>query len=205
MGIVRSPSVGKRRTVQTNVENARETAPNGIPASTGYVSGTVIPGAAYRVQGIDLEASGKITDKWSLMGGLVLMKTKVTNSIVPTNIGLPLANIANQSFNLLTRYQFTDWFAVGGQAVYNSKILGGSLLAANGGVAYGQAPDPTVLPSYWRFDGFVEAKIGPYSSLKLNCQNIFNRTYYDSIYQSGVPFIRVAPGRTVTLIADVKF
>jgi catecholate siderophore receptor len=190
---------------QTNVENARETAPTGIPASTGLVSGQIVAGAAYRVQGIDLEATGKITDKWSLMGGLVLMKTKITNSIVPTNIGLPLANIANQSFNLLSRYQFTDWFAVGGQAVYNSKILGGSLLAANGGVAYGQAPDPTVLPSYWRFDGFVEAKIGPYSSLKLYCQNIFNRTYYDSIYQSGVPFIRVAPGRTVSLIADVKF
>lgn len=190
---------------QTNVENARETAPNGIPASTGLTSGQIVAGAAYRVQGLDFEASGKITDKWSLMGGLVLMKTKVTNSIVPTNIGLPLANIANQSFNLLTRYQFTDWFAVGGQAVYNSKILGGSLLAANGGVAYGQAPDPTVLPSYWRFDAFVEGKIGPYTSLKLYCQNIFNRTYYDSIYQSGVPFIRVAPGRSVSLIADVKF
>lgn len=190
---------------QTNVENARETAPSGIPASTGLVSGQIVAGAAYRVQGVDFEATGKITDKWSLMGGLVLMKTEVTNSIVPTNIGLPLANIADQSFNLLSRYQITDWFAVGGQAVYNSKILGGSLLAANGGVAYGQTPDPTILPSYWRFDAFLEGKIGPYTSLKLYCQNIFNRTYYDSIYQSGVPFIRVAPGRSVSLIADVKF
>jgi catecholate siderophore receptor len=192
---------------QTNVENARESTPAGLPNPAGgvYATNTIVAGAAYRVRGIDLEATGKITDKWSLMGGLVLMNSDITQSVVPHDVGLQLANIAHQSFNLLTKYQFTDWFDVGGQAVWESQIFGGSLLAANGGVAYNQAPDPTVLPSHWRFDGFVEAKIGPYSSLKLYCQNIFNRTYYDSIYQSGVPFIRVAPGRTVSLIADVKF
>ncbi len=41
------------------------------------------------------------------MGGLVLMDPKVTKSIVPTNVGLQLANIAPQSFNLLTKYQLT--------------------------------------------------------------------------------------------------
>ncbi len=89
--------------------------------------------------------------------------------------------------------------------MWRGKVLGGSLLAANGGVAYNQTPDPTVLPSFWRFDTFAEAKIGPYTTLKLYVANIFNRTYYDSIYQSGVPFIRVAPGRSVSLIATAKF
>jgi len=80
-----------------------------------------------------------------------------------------------------------------------------SLLAANGGVAYNATPDPTVLPSHWRFDTFVETKVAPHTTLKLYVQNIFNRTYYDSIYQSGLPFVRVAPGRTVSLIAAAKF
>jgi catecholate siderophore receptor len=188
---------------QTNVENARESSPAGLP---GYpIANTVVAGAAYRVQGLDFELAGKITDKWSVMGGLVLMKSDITQSIIPHDVGLQLANIAHQSFNLLTKYELTPWFELGGQAVWRSQIYGGSLLAANGGVAYNAAPVPTVLPSFWRFDTFAEAKIGPYTTLKLYVANIFNRTYYDSIYQSNTPFIRVAPGRTVSLIATAKF
>jgi len=187
---------------QTEVQNARETAPAGIP---NVVSGSVIAGAAYRIRGVDIEAAGKITDKWSVLGGLVFMNTDVTKSVNPLNDGLQLANIAHQSGNLLTKYQIFPWLELGGQAVYTGKILGGSLLAANGGVAYPNLPNPTVLPSHWRFDTFVEGKIGPYTTLKLYVANIFNRTYYDSIYQSGQPFIAVAPGRTVSLIATARF
>jgi len=188
---------------QTDVENARESTPAGLP---GYpVSGTVVAGAAYRVQGLDFELAGKITDKWSVMGGVVLMKSDITQSVVPHNIGLQLANIAHQSFTLLSKYEITPWLEMGGQAVWRSEVYGGSLLAANGGVAYNATPVPTVLPSFWRFDAFAESKIGPNSTLKVYAANIFNRTYYDSIYQSGAPFIRVAPGRSVSLIATVKF
>ncbi len=192
---------------QTNVENARESTPAGLPDPQGgvYATNTVVAGASYRVQGLDFEIAGKITDKWSVFGGVVLMKSDVTNSVVPHNIGLQLANVAHQSFSLLSKYAVTDWLEIGGQSIYTSQIYGGSLLAANGGVAYNVAPNPTVLPSHWRFDTFVEGKIGPNTSLKLYVQNVFNRTYYDSIYQSGVPFIRVAPGRSVSLIATAKF
>ena len=181
---------------QTDVSNARETAPNGLP---GYTSGQIVPNAAYRVRGIDFEAAGKITSKWSVMGGLVTMEPKVTKSIVPTDVGLQLANIAPQSFNLLTKYQLTRRFEIGGQSVYASKIQGGSLLAANGGIAYPGAPNPTFLPSYWRFDVFVEHRINPVVSLKVYGQNLTNRTYYDSLYQSAQPFVKVAPGRAVYL------
>jgi catecholate siderophore receptor len=181
---------------QTDVTNARETAPNGLP---GYNSGQVVPGAAYRVRGVDIEAAGKITSKWSVMGGFVTMDPKVTKSIVPTDVGLQLANIAPQSFNLLTKYQLTSRLEIGGQTVYASKIKGGSLLAANGGIAFPGAPNPTFLPSYWRLDLFVEHKITPLVSLKLYGQNLTNKTYYDSLYQSAQPFVKVAPGRAVYL------
>jgi catecholate siderophore receptor len=187
---------------ETNVTNARESTPSGLP---GYASGTVIAGAAYTVKGIDLEVAGKVTDKWSVIGGAVFMKSDITQSIVPTNIGLQLANIAHQSFSLLSKYEVTDWLELGGMSVYASKILGGSLLAANGGVAYGAVPNPTVLPSHWRFDVFTEAKIGPYATAKIYVENLFNRTYYDSIYQSSLPFIKVAPGRVVSLVVTAKF
>ncbi|HEX7711535.1 MAG TPA: TonB-dependent receptor [Sphingomonadaceae bacterium] len=186
---------------QTDVSNARETAPAGLP---GYTSGQIVNGAAYRVRGLDFEVAGNITPRWSVMGGLVLMDPKITKSIVPTNVGLDLANIAPTSFNLLTKYQVTKWFELGGQAVHNSEIKGGSLLAANGGVAYPGAPNPTVLPAYWRFDVFAEAEINSRVSVKLSAQNLFDRTYYDSLYQSAQPFVQVAPGRAVYVSAQLK-
>ena len=179
---------------ETDVTNGRETAPAGLP---GYTSGQIVAGAAYRVRGIDFEAAGKLTNKWSVLAGLVVMDPKVTKSIVPTNVGLQLANIAPQSFNLLTKYQITRRVELGGQSVFASKIEGGSLLAANGGIAYPGAPGPTFLPSHWRFDLFAETRINTFASLKLYGQNITNKTYYDSLYQSSQPFVQVAPGRAV--------
>jgi catecholate siderophore receptor len=187
---------------QTDVSNARETAPAGLP---GYTSGQIVPNAAYRVRGIDFEVAGKITNKWSVMGGFVTMDPKVTKSIVPNNVGLQLANIAPQSFNLLTKYQVTRRMELGGQAVYASKIEGGSLLAANGGVAYPGIPNPTFLPSYWRFDAFAEHKLNSFTTLKLYGQNLTNKTYYDSLYQSAQPFVKVAPGRAVYLTLALNF
>ena len=199
---------------QTEKENARESIniPNAAAATpscpypantTGNVS-CISAGAAYRIQGIDLGVSGNITDKWSIFGGLVLMKSEVTRSLVPpanttlfaSNVGLKLANVAHQSFSLLTKYQLTDVWEIGGQAVYRSKIYGGTFLAANQG---------TSLPSYWRFDTFAEAKINQNWKLKLFVNNIFNKTYYDALYQSPVPFVLEAPGRAAYLVLSARY
>ncbi len=198
---------------QTDVTNAREsvnasttTPVPGCPYPTG-ASGTIScisAGAAYEIRGVDLEVTGKITDKWSVFGGLVLMKSEVTKSLVPpantalftTNVGLPLANIANQSFSLLSKYQIDDRWEVGGQAVYRSKIYGGTLLAANQG---------TSLPSFWRFDTFAEAKIDKNWTVRLFVNNIFNKLYYTALYQSAAPFVLEAPGRTASVMISARF
>jgi catecholate siderophore receptor len=199
---------------QTDVTNARESVnvtatsnPTGACAYNATIGGTqpcVTAGAAYQIRGVDLEVSGKITDKWSVFGGLVLMKSAVTKSLVPsadpalypTNVGLPLANIANQSFSLLSKYQVSDMWEVGGQAVYRSKIYGGTLLAANQG---------TELPSFWRFDAFAEAKLDAHWTAKLFVNNIFNKLYYTAFYQSAAPFTLEAPGRTASVVISARF
>jgi catecholate siderophore receptor len=198
---------------QTEKENAREsvnvtpataTATCPYPANTAGTVPCISAGAAYRIRGIDLEASGKITDKWSVFGGLVLMQSEVTKSLVPpadpllytTNVGLPLANIAHQSFSLLSKYQLTDVWEFGGQAVYRSQISGGTLLAANQG---------TSIPSFWRFDAFAEAKIDRNWKVKLFVNNIFNKLYYTALYQSAAPFVLEAPGRTASLVISARF
>ena len=143
----------------------------------------------YRVRGIDLEVAGKITERWSVFGGLVLMESEVLQSVDPAQVGAKLANIAHQSFNLLTKYKLDDHWEVGGQAVYASKIYGGTFGAING----------NVLPEHWRFDSFLEFKVDKHLTAKLSVNNIFNTTYYDAFYRSNSPFVFIAPGRSVWL------
>jgi catecholate siderophore receptor len=200
---------------QTNKENAREAFNVSGPGNPNcpYPTGTtgnvscIIAGSAYYVRGIDLEAAGKITDKWSIFGGIVLMQSQVTASNVPaanmpqpllytTNVGLPLANVAHQSFSLLSKYQLTDMWELGGQAVYRSRIYGGQLLAANEG---------TSIPDYWKFDAFVEAKIDKNWKVKLYVNNITNKLYYDALYQSAAPFVLEAPGRAAYIVVSARY
>lgn len=201
---------------QTTKENAREAQNVGSAAAAAALGCTYAPvapattvscitaGAAYRVRGIDLGVGGKITDKWSVFGGLVLMQSEVTKSLAPpanralyaSNVGLPLANIAHQSFSLLSKYQLNDTWELGGQAVYRSKIYGGTLLAANQG---------TSIPSYWRFDAFAEAKINKNWRLKLFVNNIFDKRYYDALYQSAAPFVLEAPGRAAYVVLSARY
>jgi catecholate siderophore receptor len=201
---------------QTTKDNAREAQNVSSAAAAAAVPGCSYPagttgnascitaGAAYRIRGIDLGVSGKITDKWSVFGGLVLMQSEVTKSLAPSpnvvlypsNVGLPLANVAHQSFSMLSKYQLDDTWELGGQAVYRSKIYGGTLLAANQG---------TSIPSYWRFDAFAEARIDKNWKVKLFVNNIFNKLYYDALYQSAAPFVLEAPGRTASLVISARF
>ena len=80
---------------QTDKDNAREAVnvtppprPRVVPypANTAGTVPCISAGAAYRIRGIDLEVGGKITDKWSVFGGLVLMQSEVTKSLVPPPI-----------------------------------------------------------------------------------------------------------------------
>jgi catecholate siderophore receptor len=201
---------------QTEKDNARESqnvnsvaAAAKIPGCTYTLTGganesCISAGAAYRIRGIDLGIGGKVTDKWSVFGGLVLMQSEVTKSLVPspqlalypTNVGRPLANVAHQSFSLLSKYQITDKWELGGQAVYRSQVYGGTFLAANQG---------TAIPSYWRFDAFAEAKLDKNWTAKLFVANLTNKLYYDALYQSAAPFVLVAPGRSVSMVISARY
>ncbi|MCP3382449.1 TonB-dependent receptor [Bradyrhizobium sp. CCGUVB4N] len=187
---------------QTEKDNARES--RNIAGAGGSIVSLITAGAAYRIRGIDLGVGGKITDKWSVFGGLVLMQSEVTKSLIPpanttlytTNVGLPLSNVAHQSFSMLSKYQINDVWELGGQAVYRSKIYGGTFLAANQG---------TSIPSYWRFDMFAEAKINKNWQVKLFVNNIFDKRYYDALYQSAAPFVLEAPGRAAYLVLSARY
>ena len=120
----------------------------------GVASTVVAAAPPIASRGIDLGVGGKITDKWSVFGGLVLMQSEVLKSIVPSPTRRytrpmsacrwPTSRISRSTCCQNTRSTRSTRSAA--QATYLSKIYGGTLLAANQG---------TPIPDHWRFDAFV--------------------------------------------------
>ncbi|MGD9802406.1 MAG: TonB-dependent siderophore receptor [Hyphomicrobiaceae bacterium] len=150
----------------------------------------------YRVQGIELGLAGNITRDWRVFGGLVALESEVLASSNPQDIGRRLANVPQTQFALLSRYQLTPKWALGGSATYGGEIFGGHL-AANA------ANNHTV--DWWRFDAFTEYKMSDHLSFTVSGLNLTDELYYDAIYQAADTFAFVAPGRAGYLTVKWKY
>lgn len=173
---------------QTEKENGREAA---VAPST-QITAT----GAYRVRGVELGAQGKVTERWSVYGGLVVMETEVTASSTPRFVGRRIANVPETQFSLLSKYQLTDKLTIGGQAIYASDVLAGLFAAGDQGY---------YLPSHWRFDALAEYKLTDNISMQLNVLNLTDEVYYDAVYRSASPFVFIAPGRAGYLTVNFKY
>lgn len=187
---------------QTDKRNARET-----------VNAVLSDSVAYRVRGVELGATGQVSEALSIYAGYVHMGSEVTRSLLAANRGRKLANIAHDSFNLLAKYKINDRFTVGGQATWKGEILGGGLAAASfaSGTATVQGARVVTpagynkLPAGWRFDAFAEMKFNATFSAKIAVNNIFDTKLYDGFYRSGTPYVYTAPGRSAILTLNASF
>lgn len=173
----------------------------------------------FRVQGFEFSVQGNITDKWSLQGGVSIMKAKVLEStdtssnltlaqkaLGATNLGKTLANFADKSAEFMTRYQFTDQFAMGAAIKYKSKRYGGQpdtaavyTYTANGVFNYTQP-----IPAYAVGDWFAEYKFNDNVDFRLNVNNVTNKEYYLAAYRAGF-FLYKGDGRQVVGTLNVSF
>ncbi|MBI6630778.1 TonB-dependent receptor [Pontibaca salina] len=172
---------------QTTKDNAREDIGRGSDAVT-YDS------LKYRIRGLELGVAGNVTDRLSLFGGANFMNSKILESQDSEAIGLSLANIAHEQFNILATYQVTDKLMLGGRINYQSGMDLGSTYA-NG----------KTLPSAWTVDLLGEYEVAENTLLKVGITNVADKIVYDAGYRSDTPFTYVAPGREVSVALDVKF
>ena len=187
---------------QTDKEHARETIGTNLQDS-----------ASYRIRGLQLNVAGNIGDRWSVFGGAVFLDSAMTASAIAGNAGLPLANIAHESFNLLAKYKLTDRLTVGGQVTYKGEILGGTLQAIKyvagtvnvGGTNVATPGGYNKLPGGWRFDLISNYRATEQVSVRFQILNVTNERLYDAFYRSATPFVYIAPGRTAYVALSAKF
>src|SRR5690606_2044891 len=155
-----------------------------------------------RVNGVELSATGKLTDKWQLFagysyldselvdGGALGNRSGVVTSPVNPNNGNRLPNTPEHSVTLWTTYDLTSKLKVGGGAFYVDEV-------------FGNVDNTTKVDSYVRYDAMVSYEVNSNLDLQLNVQNLTDEVYYDKAY--GTHFANQAPGRTVLLSTNVHF
>ncbi|MDD2060559.1 TonB-dependent siderophore receptor [Pseudomonas sp. GD03860] len=177
---------------RTEKENTRVLVAN----NTYENSGTT------RVDGIELGASGKLTDKWQVFAGYSYLKSEavdpgeagnrngqLTGGVNPAK-GNELPNTPKNSFTLWSTYNVTDKLTLGGGAFYVDDV-------------WGDLNNTVYVPSYVRYDAMASYKLTKNVDLQLNVQNLTDETYYDKAYSAH--FANQAAGRTALLTTSVHF
>ena len=177
---------------RTEKENTRVLVDNGTYANSGTT----------RVDGLELGASGKITDKWQVFAGYSYLKSeaidpgqagdrngKLTGGANPAK-GNELPNTPKNSFSLWTTYAVTDRLTLGGGAFYVDDV-------------WGDLNNTVYVPSYVRYDAMAAYKLTKNIDLQLNVQNLTDETYYDKAYAAH--FANQAAGRTALLTTSFHF
>ncbi|MEZ1318937.1 TonB-dependent siderophore receptor [Pseudomonas fluorescens] len=147
-----------------------------------------------RVQGIELSASGKLTDKWQVFAGYAYMDSEqVDGGDMPANRannGNQLPNTPKNSASLWTTYQVTPKLTIGGGAFYVDDV-------------FGNTANTTMVDSYVRYDAMAAYKLTRNIDLQLNVQNLTDETYYDKAFSTH--FANQAAGRTALLSTNFHF
>lgn len=172
---------------RTDKSNARVTTGAGSTAVTNLEG-------EQRVDGLELGVAGNPTPRLSLFGGFTWLDTEVVSSPVPSQVGQALPNVAERSFSLQARWQWTGRLSVGATAIHASEISGGTVVATQ-----------TRIPSFWRGDLFAEYTIDDNLSLRLNVLNATDEVYFDTLYRSATPFVYIAPGRSAFATLEYQY
>ncbi|WP_426099684.1 TonB-dependent siderophore receptor [Pseudomonas sp. PSPC3-3] len=149
-----------------------------------------------RSRGLELDASGQLSDRWSLIGSYAYTDAEVTKD--PALQGKRLQNVAKHTGSL--------------SAVYDvGSLLGGDDLRVGAGARYvgqreGDAKNSFNLPGYTVADLFAsyDTKIeGQKVKFQLNVKNLFDRTYYTSAASS--VFVSMGDARQVSVSSTLEF
>jgi catecholate siderophore receptor len=164
--------------------------------SNAYSSTGSINTGKYRIQGIELGLSGKLTDRLSTQFGVAVMNSKILNSAIAADEGEGLSNFPEKTASLLLSYQATPKFTFGGGVTYSSEKYSGQPESA--------AATDLEVPEYTVYDLFANYKVSKQLSARVNIGNVTDEKYYTAVYRSG-SFAYMGDRRNVRLTLDYSF
>ncbi|MGF6555681.1 iron complex outermembrane receptor protein [Pseudomonas sp. S30_BP2TU TE3576] len=149
-----------------------------------------------RSRGLEVDLSGQLSDRWSMIGSYAYTDAEVTED--PVYKGNQLQNVAKNSGSLSAVYDF-------------GTVIGGDQLRVGAGARYvgeraGNAVNDFDLPGYTVADAFAtyDTKVeGQRVKFQLNVKNLFDRTYYTSAASRF--FVSMGDSRQISLSSTLEF
>ncbi|WP_156939040.1 TonB-dependent receptor [Deefgea rivuli] len=141
--------------------------------------------------GIELEAAGRLSDKWQVFAGVALMDPVIDDVANPARKyqeGNRPDNAPTYTGNLWSTYQITSNWKIGGGMNAISK-------------RYTNLDNIVYLPSYVRWDAMAEWSHRDVS-IQLNVLNLFDEDHFEGLYQG---FAVPGTTRTARVTAAYKF
>lgn len=171
-----------------------------------------------RTDGFELELAGRLSKPWEVFAGLALMRAKIlqvaeninatTGAVTVANpeyIGQRPRNTPPVTFNLWTTYALAPAWKLGGGVEYKDKRYGynpsgaGPVPTLPGNSAF----HPNTAPAYARVD-LMLAYEQPKWLVRLNVKNVFDKLYYDALYDNGA-FSVPGTRRIAIVTGEAKF
>jgi catecholate siderophore receptor len=156
-----------------------------------------IPAGKQTVQGLELGATGKISDHWLVLASVSYLDSKINAGTTSGGnlAGSELPLIPKYSGNVFTSYRLPFHLVIGGGANYADAIS----RRDNNSPAV-----PRQMPSFWVFNALASYPVTKNLSLRLNVNNLFDREYTQSFNNNGARFMPAAP-RAYLVSADLRF
>lgn len=177
---------------RTDVTNGR------LPGQGQGVTG--LPDNRYHIDGFELLAAGKLTERWQLYAGYTWLDNKITAA---PGAGIHEAYVKSQklggtpkhSVSLFTLYDLTPQITVGGGLNHVGSVTSGVDPVAGDNVY-------TVrIPSYTVVDLYAAYKFTPKTQVRLNLNNAFDKQYISQLAEGGAQGI---PGKARQLIMTLR-
>lgn len=150
----------------------------------------VIQTGAQRSEGIELGATGNITQSWQIAAGAAAQRAKIISATAASAAGAKVPLVPSRSVSLWNKYSLSPRLGIAAGMVHQSKIFA--------------AIDNTVtLPAFTRFDGALYLGVTSAIRAQLNVENLFDVRYYPSSFGNN----NIGPGspRDVRLTLSAVF
>lgn len=162
-------------------------------ASIEVAAGVFEQAGETRVRGVEVSATGSITDAWQVFGGYTFLDSELVKGAYDSAAeGEVLTNTPENSFSLFTTYQVLPAFSVGGGAYYVDEVYGST-----------SATPTKKVPDYWRFDAMASLQLDDGFDLQLNVLNLTDEVYYTKAYTAH--YAALGPGRQILVSANFSF
>jgi catecholate siderophore receptor len=118
-----------------------------------------------RTRGVELGASGALTNSWTLVAGYAYQDGAITRSLSPTALeGARLAQVPEHSFSLWNRYELSRTWGVGLGVIHR-------------GESFTSTDNTVVLPAFTRVDAAVFGTFGRFHG-QVNLENLLDEDYF---------------------------